>query len=70
MKLTHTFIITTIFVCFVLLGVIYNIVLSGTSADWKSISGIVAGIYLYFVYLIFSILLDKPKTTDITLRNR
>lgn len=69
MKRNNIFIITTICVCFILLSVIYSIVLSGASADWESISGITAGIYLYFVYLMLGLLLNKPKNTNVIVRN-
>jgi hypothetical protein len=62
MKINSAFIIATICICFVLLGIIYGIASYGTAVDWDSISGVILGIYLYFAYLMLSIFWDTPKT--------
>ncbi len=57
----HTFVIVTISACFVLLSIVYTIAAHDPSIDWESISAIMVGVYLYFVYLIVSILYAGPR---------
>ena len=61
MKINSAFIIATICVCFVLLGIIYGIASYGTAVDWDRISGVILGVYLYFAYLMLSIFCGKPR---------
>lgn len=48
-------ILTTISACGALFGVIGMIAADETNSEWENFSGILLGIYLYFVYLIVSI---------------
>ncbi len=57
----HTFITVTISACVLLLGIGCAIAAYEPSVDWESISAIMVGIYLYFAYLIMSILYTGPN---------
>lgn len=57
----NIFIIVAMGVCFVTLSIICGIVFYGAAIDWDSISRIILGIYLYQAYILFRIILGKPK---------
>ncbi len=66
-NISHTFLFVTI-TCFVLLVGAYKIALH-EAVDWNSISGIMAGVYLFFAYLFACILYAESKHSIAYFRN-
>ena len=60
MKNDNIFIIVSISIYFVLLGVIYSIGFHEVNIDWDNISGTILGIYLYLAYLFLSFVCGNP----------
>ena len=61
MKNDNIFIIISISIYFVLLGIIYSIGFHEVNIDWDNISGTILGVYLYFTYLFLGSIFGKSE---------
>jgi hypothetical protein len=62
MKNDNTFIIAAMSICFMVFSFVHAISLYEVAIDWRSLSSIIFGAYLYFAYLMLSIFLGKQES--------